>query len=79
MFGSIVSGFARRRVVNSTHQVEAAYFECADCLRLGLRPDGSQRFGYLAAAFHKDRVHDVKRAMLDAALAQPLQDGPCVA
>ena len=36
----------------------------------------SQRFGDFAAAFHQDRVHNVKRAMLDAAFTQPLKDRP---
>src|SRR5207248_1681214 len=33
-----------------------------------------ERLGNLAAAFHQNRVHDVERAMLDAALPQPLQN-----
>ena len=39
----------------------------------------SQRFGYLAAAFHQDRIHDVKRTMLDAALDATIAgSAPCV-
>ena len=33
-----------------------------------------QRLGNLAAAFYQNRIHDMKRSMLDAALAQPLQN-----
>ena len=36
----------------------------------------SQCFGYFATAFHQNRVHNVKGAMLDPAFTQPLQDRP---
>ena len=36
----------------------------------------SQCFSYFAAAFHQDRVHNVKGVMLDAAFTQPLKDRP---
>ena len=34
----------------------------------------SQRVGNLTSAFHKDRINDIKRLMLDFAVTQPLQD-----
>jgi hypothetical protein len=37
-------------------------------------PPCRQCFGDLAAAFHQNRVHNVKRTMLDAALTQPLEN-----
>jgi hypothetical protein len=35
-----------------------------------------QRFRDLATPFHQNRIHNVERTMLDAALTQPLEDGP---
>jgi hypothetical protein len=35
---------------------------------------GRQYFGELAIAFHQNRVHDIKRLMLDVAVAQPSQE-----
>ena len=36
----------------------------------------SQRVSYFAAAFHQDRVHNVKGVMLNTAFLQPLKDRP---
>jgi hypothetical protein len=35
-----------------------------------------QSFSHLARAFHQDRIHDVKAAMFDSALTQPLKNRP---
>ena len=75
MFGSIVSGFCgrdepparpvrlRQRIVNVRIAFDSRHVLPA-----------SQRFSYFTAAFHQDRVNNVKGAMLDPAFTQPLQD-----
>ena len=66
MFGSTVSGFCgrdeppakvsrlRQRILNVRIAFDSRHVLPA-----------SQRFGYFPAAFHQDRVNDVKGAMLD--------------
>ena len=38
-----------------------------------VRP-GRQRFGDLPGSLHQNRINDIEGLMLDAAIAQPLQD-----
>ena len=74
MFGSIVLGFARHEFVNRRSRVRQQIANARIAFDSHYVLPASQRFSYFTAAFHQERVNNVKRAMLNAALTQPFQD-----
>src|SRR5215468_680554 len=74
MFGSIVLGFARHESsTDAAGSGSKLRMRGLPSIRTTSRP-ASQRFSYFTAAFHQERVNNVKRAMLNAASTQPFQD-----
>src|SRR5262249_44807278 len=65
-----------RRIVNKNCCLRKRILNVRIAFDSGYVLPASQRFNYFTAAFHQDRVSYVERAMLNAALTQPLKDRP---